>query len=288
VSAEPKEFDPNAVVFIDEAEVPETFNVLLYGPTGSGKSTAAATAPGPIMWVNAEGRGALAYPRKTARERGTKIYEARVERDAVIRATLRRVIEHVQKGTEPQVRTVVVDTVAKVRDALIRQLVTPGSKNSMQQFGDVAKVLEEFVRLMRDAPVNLVLLCHEDVNDAEGERIVQPLIGGVLTPKIPAEMDVVAFCGAARDDEAGSVRYLGQLVEGRGRRAKDRSGGLGQVLPLDLTVWLEQYRAALMDGVPEEDTADNEADAEGNSAADETLKDSIAAEEFSKPIEAAS
>lgn len=245
------EHDPNAVVFIDEAEVPETFNVLLYGPTGSGKSSAAATAPGPIMWVNAEGRGALAFPRKVARERGTKIYEARVERDAVIRATLKRVIEHVKQGKEPQVQTVVVDTVAKVRDALIRQLVTPGSKNTMQQFGDVAKVLEEFVRLMRDAPVNLILLCHEDVSDAEGERIVQPLIGGALTPKIPAEMDVVAFCGAARDDESGDVRYLGQLVETRGRRAKDRSGGLGQVLPLDLAMWLEQYRAALMDGIEE-------------------------------------
>lgn len=259
---------------VEETDVPETFNVLLYGPTGAGKSTAAATAPGPIMWVNAEGRGALAYPRRTALQRGSKIYEARVERDQDIRGRLKQVIQHIKWGREPQVQTVVVDTVAKVRDALIRQLVTPGAKNSIQQFGDVAKVLEEFVRLMRDEPVNLILLCHEDIAEAEGERIIQPLIGGALTPKIPAEMDVVAYCGVARDEDTDTIRYLGQLAEGRGRRAKDRSGGLGTVRDLDLSEWLEAYRAALT--IEPSEQADEE-------QAERT--DDPFAEEFTKPIQ---
>jgi AAA domain len=262
---------------VEETDVPETFNVLLYGPTGAGKSTAAATAPGPIMWVNAEGRGALAYPRRTALQRGSKIYEARVERDQDIRGRLKQVIQHVKWGREPQVQTVVVDTVAKVRDALIRQLVTPGAKNSIQQFGDVAKVLEEFVRLMRDEPVNLILLCHEDIAEAEGERIIQPLIGGALTPKIPAEMDVVAYCGVSRDEDTDTIRYLGQLAEGRGRRAKDRSGGLGTVRDLDLSEWLEAYRAALTIEPAEE--TDDEPPAPSSEPTDDPF-----AEEFTKPI----
>lgn len=261
--------------FVEDLGVPETFNVLLYGPTGAGKSTAAATAPGPIMWVNAEGRGALAYPRRTALQRGSKIFEARVERDADVRGTMKRVVQHVKYGRKPHVQTVVVDTVAKVRDALIRQLVTPGAKNSIQQFGDVAKVLEEFVRLMRDEPVNLILLCHEDIAEAEGERIIQPLIGGALTPKIPAEMDIVAYCGVSRDEDTDTVRYLGQLAEGRGRRAKDRSGGLGTVRDLDLAEWLEAYRGALAIEAPESDEEKAEV---------EPTEDPFA-DEFTKPLE---
>lgn len=246
------------LLFIEDPGAPDTFNVLLYGETGSGKSTAAATAPGPIMWVNAEGPGALAYPRKVARERDTQIYEARIPRNLSPRPILRQVIEHVRDGTEPQVQTVVVDTVAKVRDGLIRDMVTPGAKNSIQQFGEVAKVLEEFVVMLRDLPVNLVLICHEEISDVDSERIVQPLIGGALTAKIPGDMDVMAYCGATRDPDTGGVQYLGQLVAGKGRRAKDRSGGLGGVLPLDLSLWLERFRETLLSAGPdaEEDAAE--------------------------------
>jgi hypothetical protein len=242
------------VVFMEEPGAPETFNVLLYGEAGAGKSTAAATAPGPILWINAEGPGALAYPRKVAKERGTRIYETRIARTISPRPILREVLEHVKASSEPVVRTVVVDTVAKVRDGLIRDIVQPGAKNSIQQFGEVAKILEEFVTIMRDLPVNLVLLCHEDIADVDGERIVQPLIGGALTAKIPGDVDVMAYCGVTLNEDSGQPQYLGQLVGGRGRRAKDRSGGLGQVRPLDLSEWLMAYGAALA-GEVDEDTA---------------------------------
>ncbi len=53
------------LVFVEAAPVPEHCNFLLYGPPKSGKSTAAATAPAPIMWVSAEGRNALHYARKS-------------------------------------------------------------------------------------------------------------------------------------------------------------------------------------------------------------------------------
>lgn len=239
---------PTGLTFVEEPPAPEHLNLCLYGPTGSGKSTAAATAPGPILWVNADGPNALAYARKIARDSKTQIHEVRVEPGHDVRQTLRDVIKHVRDGAEPQVQTVVVDTVAKVREALIAQLVVPGAKNTMQQFGDVAKALGVFVRTMRDLPVNLILLAHESVDDAEGDRIVRPLIGGALTETIPGEMDIVAYCAAHREDNA--VQYLGQLVEGRGRRAKDRSGGLGATRRLDMTDWIDAFRAALEGDVP--------------------------------------
>lgn len=238
-------FDDAKVLIEFDQGPPSSFNVLLYGPTGSGKSTAAASSPGPILWVNAEGRNALAFPKRVAAERGVAVHEVAIRRNISPRPILRNVIEHLRSGVEPRVATVVIDTVAKVRDGLIRDMVSPGAKNTMQQFGEVAKVLEDFVVLMRDLPVNVVLLCHEDISDVDSERIIRPLIGGALTEKIPSEMDIVAYCGVWKD-ETGTSQYLGQLVEGRGRRAKDRSGGaLGQTRALDLSEWLGVYREAL-------------------------------------------
>lgn len=255
---------PAGLVFADAPPAPDTFNVMLYGPPGSGKSTAAATAPGPVLWINAEGAGALAYARKTAAQRATSIHEVRIDDHTDPQQALHQVIAHVRSGADPQVKTVVLDTVGKMREALIRKLVQRGSKNTLQQFGEVARILGEFVRLMRDAPVNLVLLAHEQVDDADGDRIVRPQIGGSLTESLPADMDVVAYCGVHRDGD--TIQYLGVLVEVNGRRAKDRSGGLGASRPLDLADWLAAYRAALASGdlpwepPPGESDAEDEAD----------------------------
>lgn len=242
-----------SLTFVDPPAAPETFNVLLYGPPKSGKSTAAATAPGPILWVSAEGPGALAYARKVAAGRGTDILEVRITRGTDARQVLRDVIQHVRDGFDPQVQTVVVDTLAKVREALIRQIVVPGAKNSIQQFGEVARILREFVQSMRDLPINFVLIAHQDIADADGERIVRPLVGGALTEEIPGEVDVIAYTHSFKDEESGERRYVGQLVEAKGRIAGDRSGGLEPVMDLDLSVWLGSYREAL---TPPQDTSE--------------------------------
>lgn len=236
--------DIPGLAFVQAPAAPETFNILLYGPPKSGKSTAAATAPGPILWVNAEGPGALGYARLTAAKRGTVIHEVQIGRRDDARVVLRAVLEHVVRGVDPKPATVVVDTLAKVRDSLVRLLVTR-QKDSRTQYGEVNRILTEFISMLRDADVNLILLAHEDVKDEDGERIVQPLIGGALTQFAPGEVDVLGYTAVMTDQETGDERYVAQLREGKGRRAGDRSGGLGTVRDLDLTEWLATYAAAL-------------------------------------------
>lgn len=237
------------LAFVDAPPAPQTFNVLLWGQPKSGKSTAAATAPGPILWLNAEGPGALGYARKTAAARGTQVHEVVISKQVPASSILDNVYLHVREGREPVVQTVVVDTLAKVRDALIAQFVQPGSKSSLQQYGKVADKLGGFVNALRDLPVNVVLLAHADVNnDAEDGRVALPLIGGKLTETIPGEVDVVAYCSPARDED-GVIRYYGQLVEAKGRTGLgDRSGAIADdrgIRELDLSEWLTLYRLGL-------------------------------------------
>lgn len=235
--------DVTGLTFVPAPEPPDTFNLIAYGHPGSGKSTFAATAPGPIIWVNLEGAGALAYARKTAAKRGTEILEVRVKDGDHAQSVLDDVYKHVHNGVDPKPRTVVIDTLGKLREAILRDLAGK-AQPTLPQFGIAANKIGNFVRIMRDEPVNLVLLAHADVQDSdEGERLVRPMIGGKLTDTLPAEVDVVAYCVALREEKG--IRYVGQLVEAKGRVAKDRSGGLGAIRGLDLTEWLTVYRDAL-------------------------------------------
>lgn len=240
------DFGPG-LTFVPEALAPETFNVLLFGEPKSGKSTAAATAPGPILWVNAEGSGALGFARKVAREHGTTVHEVQVVKRGAVSAVLDGVVEHVRSGLEPVPATVVVDTVGKLREALAREI--GGEQPTVQQWGKVSTTLLDFVGSLRDAPVNLILLAHtEQVDDADAGRTVKPLIGGKATQLIAADVDVVAFASSFRD-KSGTTRYVGQLVDGNGRVGLgDRSNGIaaGEAFQdLNMAVWLERYREAL-------------------------------------------
>lgn len=233
---------------------PETFNVLLYGPPGTGKTTAAATAPGPIVWVNLEGAGAMAYARRVAAERGTELLEMQLRPDEDPRDRLRDAVIYAQ-GHE--VGTVVVDTWGKVRGQLAQAV--GGDSPSLPEWGLIGKELRTILQTLRDLPVNVVLICHE-AHKQDGEKlIVEPEIGGRSTAEAMAEVDVLGYTGVVEDD--GERTYMARLVEGNGRRAKDRSGALGTHRQLDLSEWLETFRAALatdLSDIPFLDTDDKE------------------------------
>jgi hypothetical protein len=114
------------------------------------------------------------------------------------------------------------------------------------------------VLFLRDKPVNVVLVCHEKIDEGDGDRIIRPLTGGQQLPELLiGEVDVVAYCGEVPATEDRPKRWVGQFVQERGRRAKDRSGALGNFRDIDLAEWLVVYREAMTP-----DTSDLPFDAE--------------------------
>lgn len=237
------------LTFVEPATGVAPLNILLYGPPGTGKTVGACSAPGPVLVVNAEGPGALLNARK--RFGNDSVREVRFEG----RRTLEDLHVFLSKR-DNDIRTVVIDTLGEVYRGLLEEL--GGKRPTLQNYGDANLTIERSIRALRDLPVNLVLVAHEqlDQNGETGEILCRPLTGGKKLPEqIMAQMDICAYTGIVMTDgeDGKETKFVGQLVEGRGRRCKDRSGVLGVTRELDLSEWIETASAEILVDAPSED-----------------------------------
>lgn len=229
--------------FVEPGTAPSTLNVLLYGPPGTGKSVAATSAPGPVLVLNAEGEGGLFFAR---RQHGNAHIR---EVPFVDASTLDDVYLYLKESK--QIKTVVVDSVGEVHRRLLENY--GGERPTLQQHGDVNLKIERFVRSLRDLPLNVILVAHEQLDDVEGEQVRRPLTGGKKLPEVVMAMvDVVAYSSVLEGGEDEPTRWVGQIVEANGRRAKDRSGALGKFRDLDLSEWISTATAAMAPPTKEE------------------------------------
>jgi hypothetical protein len=222
------------ITFVEPSTEAQPLKALLYGPPGSGKTVAACSAPGPILYLNAEGPDALTFSRKHFGD--DKILEVAFTG----KQTLTDVYVYA-RDQENGVATIVIDSIGEVYRMLLEEI--GGERATLQNFGDVNTLIERFCRSLRDLPIHVVLVAHEEIADVEGEIVRRPVTGGKKLPEIlMAMMSVVAYCGVVAETTEAPRRYVGQLVQANGRRAKDRSDTLGKTRDLDLTEWIHTMR----------------------------------------------
>jgi hypothetical protein len=222
------------IQFVEPSTEAQPLKALLYGPPGSGKTVAACSAPGPILYVNCEGPDALTFSRKMYGD--DKIREVAFTG----KQTLTDLYIYA-RDQENGVATFVIDSIGEMYRMLLEEI--GGERATLQNFGDVNTLIERFCRSLRDLPAHTVLVAHEEIADVEGEIVRRPVTGGKKLPEIlMAMMSVVAYCGVVPEKDADPRRYVGQLVQANGRRAKDRSDTLGKTRDLDLTEWIHTMR----------------------------------------------
>ena len=228
--------------FIDPSSTTPALNVFLYGAPGSSKTTGALSAPGPILYLNAEGSNAAMYARRL--HSNTEIREVVVTSGDVLNEALL----YLRGGNG--IKTVVLDSLGAIFQAVLEGY-TGGGKPTLPQYGDPTTAIERFARALRDLPVNIVLIAHEQAvkDEVSGQFERLPFTGTnnpSLGVKLMAQADVVGYTGRIEpDDEHPEARYVAQLIDGGGRRGKDRTDSLGQFPELDITEWVQTYRQAI-------------------------------------------
>jgi hypothetical protein len=231
--------------------------IILFGPSGVGKTTAAWSAPEPVLVLTTEPDRRTRFARHLHVEKG--------KRD--IREVIVRHRDHLTEGylyardESNGVQSVVIDTVAAAyRLALEYEMGTPRGKPTLPNHGDATSWLERHLRAWLELPLHVILVCHENLV-GEGEMVERyPRMSTAktgLAQNIQGAVDVSAYVGIVAGED-GSVRHVAQVIPAGGRHVKDGTGALAngtEPIGLDLTEWVRRFRTAYArsDGKPRSD-----------------------------------
>lgn len=236
------------------AELPPTptINVCLIGPPKTGKTTGAASAPGPVLYVNTDLPTATRYAR---RRYGEKVLEAEFEGLKTLSD-----VTHEVYNPKTKFKTVVIDTMGELHRRLMDEFSDSSIRPSINLYGDAAAYVERFCRSMCQAPVNAVFVCHDlsTTDEATDEGMVLPHMGTTgkggmgLGRKLLGMVDVIGFTGVRwvtpAEGEKAVPEYVAQLTANKGRPGGDRFGGIlgadGGMRKTDLSEWIQAITAA--------------------------------------------
>lgn len=235
-----------SLTFIEPSARPKTLNVVLFGPAGQGKTTGALSAPGPIVFGNAEGENGARYARRA--------FPDKTIREFVItgRKDLDDLELYLADGADGG-KTVVLDSVGEIYAILVREYAKGGTPQ-IQHYGDAGQRLDRLSLALRDSPINVVLICHEhDFLDASSGAVERyPFTGSAsntsLAKRLMQRADVVGYCVRVDPSEeeakgGAETQYFAQVIPANGRQGKNRDGFLGKYAPLDLSEWIAAYHA---------------------------------------------
>lgn len=214
-----------------------TYNTMLYGPGKSGKSLGAASAPGPLLLLNADLPNATRTVHKTY---GDKIKEVAV-------ANLSTLLDATHLVMDGGFQTVVLDTVGESHRRVIEGMSNRAIRPLRDHYGDTSVYIERFCRHMCELPVNFVVCAHQFsvTDDATGVVEWLPFTGTsntTLGAKLMNMVDIIGYTAVLQQDDPAKegeklFRYVAGLVDGNGHRGGDRFNCLGPYRNVDLSEW---------------------------------------------------
>lgn len=184
-----------------EIKPKQTFSVLIYGPTGIGKTTAAISAPAPVALVDFDGGVNRVDARFLGSGTDEEVLTAQIEQwDGYLKM--------VEAMRNVPVNSIVIDTVGKMIDMITTYVLTSADypyhkkdlkKPTLQAYGDIKTEFVGFVRGIKNIGKNIIFVAQEVESiqkNRKGEdiRYHQPSAGSDKNrTEILQDLDLVGY-----------------------------------------------------------------------------------------------
>jgi len=169
---------------------------VIYGPSGTGKTTLSGTFPKPILFADVKDRGTDSISEYSEDE--IRITEIESFEDIEL------LVEEI-RANPGLYKTVVIDTVTQMQQLAIEEVVAAKKKKTkkaagdwgsmtMRDWGDVSSKMKEWIIALRDLPVQTVFLAQHRVFNSsdegdDAEEQLAPEVGPRLSPSTASHLN---------------------------------------------------------------------------------------------------
>lgn len=192
-----------------------TLNMIIYGASGVGKTTLAATAAelGKVLYIDAEA--------------GSKFIDEKYK-DKIDILTLENVydlndvlkIENIK-----EYKTIVLDSLTEIMKKLVDKIKGTKEQATMQDWGKIISQMETYIRKFRDLEKNVIVCALETEKDDEGIVLKRPSISGKNLPN-----DIIGFMDVCLYLQNTSQGRVANTEPSQKFYAKNRGGKLPSVI----------------------------------------------------------
>jgi hypothetical protein len=207
------EFDKLQQMYKDQ-ERNKTFNAIVYGGMGSGKTQLLRTCRPPIFVDSFDPGGSLTN--RALIEQGKMYVDTRWELEDAAKPFVFELWDkeyHRRKKEEffKQLGTYAIDSAttwaATIMNVILRKAGRPATFPFQNDYGPAMSILENAIKDFTTLPCDCILLCHNNMktNEAEGKMLVGPLFWGKLVGRIPILFDEI-YHAETKETSAG-VKY---------------------------------------------------------------------------------
>lgn len=198
----------------------EGVKVLLYGRSGTGKTTLWATFPGPILALISSGGN------KPGELKSIDTPEYRDKINAIVVEDSATVSEEVKNAS--QYATIVVDHASGLQDLILKEILglseVPVQKSwglaTQQQYGQCTLQAKEHLRNVLNFDGNVVIVAQErEFNTDSTSDLIAPYVGAGLTPSLTGwlntAVDYIVQTFIRQHEEVSTQKIQGKTVETR-------------------------------------------------------------------------